>query len=84
MEQNRRVVRKLFIALMVALVVGRASFAEGRSHPKFLSPDFADFPAKIYRGPLARPTEDFPWPQMERGLKKGINFGGHFLLAGIP
>jgi hypothetical protein len=44
--------------------------------------DFAHFPAKVFKGPLVVPKDD--WPNKIESLSHGINFGGHFTLVGIP
>ena len=44
--------------------------------------DFARYPAKVFRGRLVSPRED--WPNKHDSLSHGINFGGHFTLVGIP
>jgi hypothetical protein len=44
--------------------------------------DFAHYPAKVFKGPLVVPEDD--WPNKDESLSHGISFGGHFTLVGIP
>jgi hypothetical protein len=46
---------------------------------KSVAPDFSDYPAKVFAGPLRFPKEDeWPDPNWRENAATGINFGGHF------
>jgi hypothetical protein len=63
-------------------LIGLGSLIAAASAQAKPTNDFARYPATIFKGPLAVPKGE--WPNKQRDLAHGINFGGHFTLVGIP
>jgi hypothetical protein len=67
------------VTFRAAILIALAVTASGPAKP---ADDFARFPAKVFKGRLVSPKYD--WPNKAESLSRGIDFGGHFTLVGIP
>jgi hypothetical protein len=73
------------LALTCLLALSQAASAAELAVPKPL-PKFADYPAEVFRGRMAKPILDDEWLQdrpelIEVAMKKRVMVAGHYVLA---